>query len=1297
MSTRKSIFFLTLASAGFLSAQDITHGVHMFRPGEALTAASGSTSQAIATDFLRSQATTLNLRPEALDGVYLYKEYQTAHNGVTHLIYHQRFQQMDVENAEWVVNVDRDGRVINSGGLLFNPPQPGTALPEVTSAMKAVRAAATAVNEKAGRAFQPFQKGASFDGRTLRFEGGRFTGDIPGQLLWYGVRDTVRPAWKFQLIDTDGISPYIAVVDGAGEQVLRKQSLLLGQSAAKPQGLVYELNPIPNPRPGYPREGTPAFADRKIVSFSGDPAASPRGWMTGNETAGNNTITGANPLGISCNVGFDNCPPRPKTVTSDSLDFSFPLEMGVGAPEPTYFAAASGTNLFYLVNRAHDLFYSLGFDEAAGNYQSDNFGKGGVGGDPVYAYSQFGVAAPGSPSLNNAAFSSVEDDGIPGRMLMYINPGIGGQMPGFFTDGSLDAEVVFHEYTHGVSRRLARQMYLTYQGGSMGEALSDFFALEFTVAEGAPAGGIYPFGEYLFFQIGAGIRTRPYSTNTEINPLTYAQLGKVIPQPEVHADGEIFMEALWEVRANLIQQLGEKEGRRRVRLIVVDGMKLAPPRASMLDMRDAILLADQVDFHGESQKQIWAGFAKRGMGVLAQTGSGDSAHISANYDLPSPTGSLKFYEEKYVIGETVRLVLQDANYTKPTATVQVLATSGDLQQVTLRKQGFVYTGAITTRYTPAARGSGFLGLIPGDTITAYYNDADTGQGPKQVETSAATSPDYAGFFAAPSFRFANEQALRLRSQLASTAVPLPFEFPFFEQKYSEVRVYSNGILVFGQRDFTPCNDIASFRLLPAVAPMWMDMRTNGFAQPNEDVYMTTGSNSVTFRWAAETNPVSLFQDPDPLNFAATLFADGRIVFQYGGGNMNLAAGGQGGGLGCPTTTVTVGLSNGHETFVQLPGTHDGAGTLEDAPVIIWEPPYANLGGPVAELELPKAGENAEGIIIVQGIAYDADPGARLRRIDILIDGRAITTAAFGLPRTDYCAQNRLTQCPGVGFRRVLDPTLLNIAPGTHTIQLRATNQRGVMYTFPEESRTFTVAPGPANLPTGAIESPASGAEVSGAITVRGYAGAVNLLISGVDVLIDGITYGRALYGSSRADICASFAAAGCPGIGFTFSLDTRSGSIPVSNGSHTLQIRVQDESGRYTLLPEKPVAFTVKNDKTDPPKGVLVAPTQNQVLSGTVRITGHAWDPDGRITSVRLLIDGFVAATVPYGKPRPDECAALPDVPACPNIGFELDFDTTRLPNGPHTIAILVANDRNILYEFPRIVSDGINVIVKND
>ena len=67
-----------------------------------------------------------------------------------------------------------------------------------------------------------------------------------------------------------------------------------------------------------------------------------------------------------------------------------------------------------------------------------------------------------------------------------------------------------------------------------------------------------------------------------MNPFEFSIFGTVRGYPEVHADGEIWVEALWEVRAAYLRQFGEQEGRRRVRVALVDAMKLAPiPRARM--------------------------------------------------------------------------------------------------------------------------------------------------------------------------------------------------------------------------------------------------------------------------------------------------------------------------------------------------------------------------------------------------------------------------------------------------------------------------------------------------------------------------------------------------------------------------------------------------------------------------------------------------------------------------------------------------------------------------------------------
>jgi hypothetical protein len=68
---------------------------------------------------------------------------------------------------------------------------------------------------------------------------------------------------------------------------------------------------------------------------------------------------------------------------------------------------------FYINNLIHDIHYQYGFTEAAGNFQQNNYGKGGLGNDPVIADVQDGT------SFNNASFSSVPD-GISGRMQLHL-------------------------------------------------------------------------------------------------------------------------------------------------------------------------------------------------------------------------------------------------------------------------------------------------------------------------------------------------------------------------------------------------------------------------------------------------------------------------------------------------------------------------------------------------------------------------------------------------------------------------------------------------------------------------------------------------------------------------------------------------------------------------------------------------------------------------------------------------------------------------------------------------------------
>jgi len=61
---------------------------------------------------------------------------------------------------------------------------------------------------------------------------------------------------------------------------------------------------------------------------------------------------------------------------------------------------AARTNAFYIANVVHDIVYRYGFTEQAFNFQSNNFGKGGKGGDPVL------VSVHNNTGMNNAGFST---------------------------------------------------------------------------------------------------------------------------------------------------------------------------------------------------------------------------------------------------------------------------------------------------------------------------------------------------------------------------------------------------------------------------------------------------------------------------------------------------------------------------------------------------------------------------------------------------------------------------------------------------------------------------------------------------------------------------------------------------------------------------------------------------------------------------------------------------------------------------------------------------------------------------
>lgn len=1265
----KSVALLAIVTISSLYSQNPETKGRFFAGNTPLTEPAAGRPEDLARRFLESKASDLSLTPDDISGVFLAKQYQTGHNGVTHMVFRQQFQGIEVWNAEWVTNLDRNGAVISAGGTLYaNPASSGQVTPG--SSLSAVRSAVKAVNPALGANFAPMQVArATRRADAIVFAAGDFGSDIEGRLVWFGLRGMLRLAWAFTVTDQDAVSRYAVVVEDSSGAILDKAELTF--FATPPTGQVFDKgSPQPNPTPGIRLISAPPVVDRVTVPLVGDVVASPSGWVSGNGTAGNNAIIGENRLAQDFIT--------PQTTVAPDGTFSFAFTAG---PNPLLFSDAVNVNLFYWINRAHDLHYQYGFDEAAGNYQQDNFGRGGSGGDPILAYSHYGAALTGSPLLVNSFFTSRgSDDGDASEVGMFASfSGAGG----FFTDGALDAEIIIHEYTHGVSTRLVRQGYSTFQGRSMGEAWSDFYGLEYTLPSGAPPDGVYPAGQYFLQAWGTGGRSRPFSTSLDVNPITYANLGSVISSPEVHADGEIWVEALMEIRANLVAQFGDDEGRRRVRMLVMDGMKLSVPAPSMVDMRDAILLADRVDFDGKSQSQLWAGFAKRGLGVLAYSSGGDTVHVVASFDTPSATGRVKFYDDSIVNGEPLRVLLADANYTQPTVKVQLTSVVGDREELVLVRSGSIYVGTIPTTTGAVTRNNGVLSLSTFDFVNVFYVDFSNESGAVQVMiASIPTQVPYALTVPQPAPVTGAEVRLTTSSN-ARLSLSLPFAFPFYSKKYTSAQVYTNGLISFDVPVSSACMDSTALAHYAGIAPLWTTL-TFGTAQTNEGLFMNVGTaGKVVFRWAAET------QTGAPVNFSVTLSQDGAIDFSYGAGNGNLALVPTAAGCGSGPTT---GISNGHDLFSQSVRLLSLANFS-----FRWEPPFNYSSVPQVTLEAPVANATVQGVLTVSGVAYDSD--STVSRVDIVIDDIERAVVGATLPRPDFCAQHNVHGCPQVGFQTNLDVAALNLAPGIHTIRVRATNLRaGFSDTDPV---SFAVSAGPGRLPKGAIEFPAAGAELSGSVVFSGYAYFDDpaLTVRRVDVLIDGLTYPNTTYGVTRNDICSPLPTPrplNCSGVGWTLAYNTQTSLPPLPDGPHSMQIRVQDDSGRFTTLPDAPMAFTVKNGAQQAPLGGLISPKPNDRLTGIVNVSGFAYSPGGQVSSVTLLVDGALRGIASYGSPQPDICASLTGVEACPNIGFSALLDTTTIPNGPHVFGIRITNNQGLSRIVPALDSAGMNVVIDN-
>ena len=691
------------------------------------------------------------------------------------LTYKQRIGGVEVFGEELKLLLDRDLDLVAASGFLASHAE-GTVGTFRLDAGQAVR-----------RALEDFEGGAApgvnslgaapgdyeaFEAPSFRSQGGQ---PIRAKKVLFHLPGQFVPAYHVEVLgETEAYAYVFSAEDG---------SLLLRQSLIQDANFTYRawadtgtpFMPFDGPQGNQPSPVpsnsnapfAPVLVSPVLVTLQNAAIPTNDPWLapSATQTNGNNVDAYAD---FNSPDGFSGADLRASTTGPNTFDRTYDTNLAPNASANQ--RMASVTQLFFTTNQLHDDWYAAGFDEASGNAQTDNYGRGGLANDNMRAEAQ------DYSGTNNANMSTPSDGGHP-RMQMYVfNPatvvtlnvnspgaiagakttgratfgpqnysltgdvvlGIDGSgaandgcsaltnagavagkivlldrsscaytsqalnalnagaigllianntagAPPTLTgvgsiaipvqsvtdvdgaaikaqllsgvvnvtmtgtaqltrDGTLDNQIVAHEYGHYVSNRLIGDGVGlgNQQGGGMGEGWGDFHALMMTVRpEDAAFGagdwsGCYSVGGYALSPstVGGssyyfGVRRYPYTTDMTKNPMTFQHIQNSVPLPvgppvnpngganaAVHNTGSVWCTMLWECYASLLRDSGRltfDQARTRMRDYLVAAYKLTPINPTITEARDALLAvalaADPLD-----HALFCEAFARRGCG-----------------------------------------------------------------------------------------------------------------------------------------------------------------------------------------------------------------------------------------------------------------------------------------------------------------------------------------------------------------------------------------------------------------------------------------------------------------------------------------------------------------------------------------------------------------------------------------------------------------------------------------------------------------------------------------------------------
>ncbi|MGJ8548915.1 T9SS-dependent M36 family metallopeptidase [Winogradskyella wichelsiae] len=375
-------------------------------------------------NYLKDKKTDFDFKDKDLENPVINNEYYSENTEVTHVYLNQTYQGFRLFNVVSSIAI-KDGEIFYYANRFLN---------NISSKVNSTTPNFSP-NASILKVAEQFQLGNVQNMQELEHKGNQYvfthsgisTQNIKVELVFVAQEDNLMLAWDFIVYSNDNKHWWSVRVNAMTNEIIEFNDLILtcvfdkerDHSIQKNQqdfshlmfapksvlvdGSSYNVFPLPLESPNH--------GSRQIITEPASSNASPFGWHDNDGFSGADfTIARGNNVWAKDDIRGNDAINSFSPEGTALLNFDFPLDFNLS---PLDYQEAAITNLFYMNNMMHDIWFNHGFDESSGNFQTTNYSNQGNGSDFVFADAQDGSG------FNNANFGT-PPDGINPRMQMFL-------------------------------------------------------------------------------------------------------------------------------------------------------------------------------------------------------------------------------------------------------------------------------------------------------------------------------------------------------------------------------------------------------------------------------------------------------------------------------------------------------------------------------------------------------------------------------------------------------------------------------------------------------------------------------------------------------------------------------------------------------------------------------------------------------------------------------------------------------------------------------------------------------------